>query len=446
MSNTSSGLDVSDIVTQLMKIEHKSLDRLNKNKSIYDAQLKSYDDLKGLLSKFTQTLDQLDRTFKNNTYTVHSSEETIFSVASTGGTLSTGVHSLTVSQLAQAHQLAGAPLATKDTALALTGQLGIAVGTASFEISLQSDDSLVTLRDHINQAANNPGVTASILSTTALDGSTEHRLLLSSNETGVANAMMISGDLADSLNVTQILSAPQNAQFTFDSFDVERASNTVSDLMDGLVIHLNGAMGAASLQVSANTSTQIDSAKDGVQAVVEAYNAVIHTIDSNQSSRVLHDSTYALVKSNVASAIKPLLNFGVKIAESQKLHNSLGTEYVSNGALKVDPTQLGTQLREHFQLVKNALTVSDTGLIATLHSAVKGLTAHEGTLENREAIISKQGHLIDNRITHEDVRLERVRDQLIRQYSALDTTIQHYQHISDFLTNQIAAWDFSRKH
>lgn len=455
MSNAiGSGLDVSDIVTQLMKIEHKQLDRLNKNKAIYDAQLNSYSGLKGLINQFNTALGSLNSKFNTNSYSVASSSEAVVSAASTGtGILNNGVYQLNVTQVAQSQKVASTAYTSKDTALGLSGTFVVNINSESYGITVNSGDSLETIRDNLN-AINDKGFIASILSTTAVDGSAEYHLMLSSNDTGLANTMTFSGSVADSLSLTQEITAAKNAKFTFDGFPVERASNTISDLLDGLVFNLNGTTGAATLQVTTNTNIKIDTIKSGVQAVVDAFNAVVSEIDYNQSTSTLRDSSYSLVKSQMKNAmnkvmqtgtVQSILDLGIKSADSQTLSNKDGVQYVSIGKLQLDTAKLATQLRDNFHNVKQFFTAADTGLIASAQATVNGFTEPTGTISNREGIIHNQDRLVDARVEHEEDRLETVKASLVKQYSALDSYIQRYQHISDMLTNQLAALDSFHK-
>ena len=60
---------------------------------------------------------------------------------------------------------------------------------------------------------------------------------------------------------------------------------------------------------------------------------------------------------------------------------------------------------------------------------MRGFTESSGTISNREAIINSQERFLDDRVMHESDRLDSVRTNLIKQYSALDSYIQHYQQI-----------------
>ena len=97
-----------------------------------------------------------------------------------------GQYSLEVQNLATAATLTSAPVASGGTTIG-TGTLTIAVGAASTSITIDStDNTLAGIAAAINSAPNNPGVTASVISTTA-----GARLVLTGTATGAANAITV---------------------------------------------------------------------------------------------------------------------------------------------------------------------------------------------------------------------------------------------------------------
>ncbi len=107
-----------------------------------------------------------------------------------------------------------------------TGTLTIAVGGASTSINIDTtDNTLAGIASAINSANNNPGVTASIITTTA-----GARLVLAGTATGAANAITVTesggdGGLSSLVydpanNVTNLTQtqAAQDASFSINGF------------------------------------------------------------------------------------------------------------------------------------------------------------------------------------------------------------------------------------
>ena len=130
--------------------------------------------------------------------------------------------------------------------------------------------------------AKNAGVTASVV--TDADGSAYLSL---KGASGAAQAFTLqatddpSGNLAQ-LNVgvgatgTALTAAAQNARLTVDGVTVERASNTISDLIDGVKLQLTGVSNTA---VALTSTTPTDALKSSITDFVDTYNGVLKTLN-----------------------------------------------------------------------------------------------------------------------------------------------------------------------
>lgn len=442
------GMDVRKIVDELMKLERGPVDRMTKAKNEAHLKQTGYNNLEELLSTFSSALDNLGTLFTKTSYSVSSSNEGVVSAASTGATLSPGDYQINVTHCAQANQVASAVFASKDTALALSGTLTIGIGANSFDLTITDTDTLDSIRDNLNNALDNVGLSATILSTTAIDGSSEYRLLLTSNNTGLANAMTFSGDALPAFVLTDQITPAQDAQFTFDNFNVTRSSNNITDLMDGLEINLNGITGtSATISITANTTNVINGVVKGVQAVIDGYNGVLRGIDYVQSRKGLHESMYATVKSTLASAMRQtfgagalnsLWAVGVSVADTKIMTNEEDVDYaVSSFAL--DKTELTEQLTNNFQNVQELFTAKNTGVIASINAVIDNLDGVGGPVQSRIKTEEKKEARIDDNIAKEERRLTAVKDVMLTRYAKLNAMVQHYEQVAKFLKEQMDA-------
>src|SRR3954449_9770540 len=212
-----SGLDINNIVTQLMNVEKQPLTLLDRKEASFQAQLSAYGTLRGTLASFQTAVSGLDSLA---TFRAVSSTSSDISVATSSATAdaAAGVHDLNIAQLAKTHAIAAAGQASTTATIGsgvsttLTFDFGtVAGGTlangvytgASFTqdgtqtsgtVTIDStNNSLQGIRDAINKA--NIGVTASIVSD---GGTTPNHLVIKSNKTGETSSMKIgvSGDQA----------------------------------------------------------------------------------------------------------------------------------------------------------------------------------------------------------------------------------------------------------
>jgi len=134
------------------------------------------------------------------------------------------------------------------------------------------------IRDAINAATNNPGISASLIS---VDTGTQ--LILTSNQTGASNNISIAAvddapadgfDLTrlDSANLLTLQSA-SDAIIKVDSQTVTRNSNSFSDVLSGVTFNLASAQPGVQQTLSVVSDTQ--KIKNDIQSFVTNYNTLV---------------------------------------------------------------------------------------------------------------------------------------------------------------------------
>ncbi|HMX53159.1 MAG TPA: flagellar filament capping protein FliD [Plasticicumulans sp.] len=303
-----SGLDVNNLVSQLMAAERKApTARLDSASTLNDARISA-------LGKITSALDKLQtaagtlaspNTFQTKTATV--SDPSALSVTA-ARTAAAGSYTVEVSQLARADKLASASFNTAFETVG-TGTLTISFGTwnsgsstftpnaAKPSTSIVIDatnNTLSGIRDAINAAG--AGVTASIVG----DGSGQ-RLVFSGSESGAANGLKISvsdndGNSTDAgglsqfafdpaatagsgRNLTQTVSA-QDAKFKLDGLSLTSSTNLVGSAVSGLTLNLRTV---TSSPVTVDIARDDSAAAKAVSGLVDAYNEVVSAVKSASS-------------------------------------------------------------------------------------------------------------------------------------------------------------------
>ena len=209
--------------------------------------------------------------------------------------------------LAQKSKLASSAFANGDSIVG-NGQLDISVGVDTFSISINdNNNTLIGIRDAINDNADNAGVSASII--TADDGS---HLVLTSEESGTANVLSVTvtgdgdgndTDAAGLSNLVFVAGGTQNLQeidiaqdatLTVDGFDVTRSSNEISDVIEGVTLSLKD-IGTAALSVTEDRSV----GKSAVEAAVTAYNDLIISLNTQRESTLQGESLLLGIETRV---------------------------------------------------------------------------------------------------------------------------------------------------
>ena len=371
-----SGLDINNIVTQLMNVEKQPLTLLDQKEASFQAQLSAYGTLRGALANFQNAVSGLDNLSTFQAVSANSSDTSIVSASATTDAPA-AVHDLNVTQLAQAHALVAAGQSTTTSAIGsgtsttLTFDFGtISGGTltsglytgASFTqdgaqtsgtVTIDSsNNSLQGIRDAINSA--NVGVRASIIN----DGSgTPYRLTLISTTTGASHSVRIgvSGDtalqslLAYDPSATQNLTQSQTAQdakLTVDGVSVSSASNSVTGALDGVTLKVLKA-GTSQVTVARDSTA----ARAAIQAFAKAYNDFNKTIDdltkfdttgNGNSGALLGDAAARTIQSRLRDALSSSLPSSG--SGSLQFLAQAGVAFQKDGTLSIDTAKLSSAL------------------------------------------------------------------------------------------------------
>jgi flagellar hook-associated protein 2 len=346
-----SNLPIESIITQLMAVERRPVDLLEKRVTAFQSQLSAIGSLKSAMASFQTAAKGLSDIGKFQAISAKITDTTVAS-ATAGPKATPGSYSLEVSQLAQSQKLVTAGQASATAAIGagtITIDLGtIALGSGSFVASSgkytgasftpngsaaktitidPANTSLTGIRDAINKAG--AGVTASIVN----DGGTSpYRLVLTETSSGKANSMKISvsGDPALSALLghdpagAQALSeavTAKNAEFKLDGIAISSATNTPSNVLEGVTLTL--------AKTNAGSPTTLDLARDteavtaSVTKFVSAYNDISKKLTDLTA---YNETTKTAAVLNSDSTVRSIRN---------ELRAMLGSPVASSGAFSV---------------------------------------------------------------------------------------------------------------
>lgn len=136
--------------------------------------------------------------------------------------------------------------------------------------------------------------------------------------------------------------AAKNALLTVDGMSISKASNTVSDVIQGVTLTLK-TVTSASNTLSVGTDT--DTIQASVQSFVDAYNALNTSMrnltkfvsaGSSSNGALLGDSTAR----NIMVKLKSMLSASSPTATTYKTLSDIGVSIGSDGSLSLDSTKL----------------------------------------------------------------------------------------------------------
>ena len=439
-----SGVDTGTLVTSLVSAQFAARTAALKTKSdTITAQISGVGTLKSTMTGFSTALANLVKGGSLQTQPASSNAAILSATAQSGAKLSGLSSSITVTRLATGQVARTAtPVAAADRTKSLnTGALTLTIGGKDTAIDV-SDGSIDAIAAGIN--ASKTGVTASVV-TDANGGA----YLSVKGATGSANAFTLKGEKGDALDIgstatkTSLVSTAQNAQLTVDGIAVERPSNTVSDLVTGVTLQLNGI---STVPVSLTSTPPTDALTQAVNDVVTTYNEVLKTIteqtDPITGNLRADPAAKSLLRSLQALVSKPLV--GGAIAGLPRSLSEIGVATNTDGTLRVDSALLAKQLAAYPDTVESMFAPSGTnalGLSATLTalttsatSTVTGLGASTVRYTAAEADVAKQ----QDKVTDQSAQLT---TRLTQQYASMNSRVSAYKSTQTFLTNQIAAWN-----
>lgn len=457
---SSNGLDVSSIVEQLMEVERIPLKKLENQSTFYKSQISSYGSLKSAISNLKDAMKDLSAYSKFEIYSTASSDEDVFT-ATANHDASIGSHDIVVNTLAKAHKVASTAFADSANSVGSNGTIGITIGSNQFDVVIDSsNDSLEGIRDAINNASDNAGVKATLLSVDDGFQGTETRLVLTSDITGTESAISITnegGSIADTLDITTTLQAATNSSIVIDGFNVTRQSNTIDDALQGVTLTLKDS---SAQTVSLNLSKDTEAVKANVQKFVDSYNKAMDTLNTlskkkhspgdNLNQKVSSTSVYdknPLESDTTLTTMKSLLRNTVAQSSSNpgafSMLTDIGvkTETVLNKAtdhLTIDMDVLDQKLNSNFKDIADLFAYNGEGYADKLESIANEIVKFDGIIDSRTKGINDRIKTVSSRVDREHRRLENKQEQLIDTYSTLDALVSQMQQTNQFIFSQLS--------
>ena len=486
-----SGIDIEGLVSGLVNAERIPAEqRLLQRESKVTTLLSAFGTAKGSLSDLQSSLASLTdlATYSKISATSSNSSKVSVSAESTAQAAS---YQVGVTNLAESQSFASTAFAATDTFG--TGTLTLTFGTPTYDGTTpdtyntfvadatktavniditSSNNTLEGLRDAINDA--DAGVSASLLK----DGD-DFRLLITTDETGVANSLQITtssitadvggADVADlstfdfdtattTSDGLQQTRAAEDAEFSINGLaGLTSASNTITDAISGVTLTLKDTTDTdASISISANRGA-ITSAID---AFIEGYNGYIDIFnqltDYNQAANtrgaLQGDFSARSITSNVRNAVantvpglngayRSLADIGITTGEDGKLSVD---STVLNSALDADPDAVTGLFAE---TTYNGTAV--TGVAARLDSLLENYLDSDGILDSRtDSLNDRLSRINDDREVLAR-RFELLETRYRAQFNAMDSLLANITATGDFLAQQLknlpGAYDGSKK-
>lgn len=456
-----SGIDLNGLLTSIMQAEQQPMLALQRQEASYQSRISALGSLQGALSSLQTAAASMVPTTgttaaaKYASFSASVADTAIASASASAGAVA-GTYSLEVSSLAQNQRLVSPNTAgyTGASSAIPTGDLTIEFGSLSgstFTLdsartkTITIDDSNKTLgglRDAINAA--NVGASATIVT-----GTNGAQLVLTSNGTGLANVMRLSGlagfaydPATDTGDMTQSASqggqAAKNAAFTLNGIAATSSTNSVSGVLDGVTLSLTKETTTpTTLTVTKNTTGNLTTA---LNAFIKAYNDANKSMadlgaynEKTKAAGALQgNSTLRTAQSQVRNMVFSTTTGGSSVYKSL---SDIGVSVAKDGSLSLDTSKLNKAVAADFTSVANL--VSSIG--STFKTGIEGLVGSTGSIASATEGANRSVKDLTRRQEALADRLTSIEARYRAQFTALDTLIANMKRTSSYLTQQLAS-------
>jgi flagellar hook-associated protein 2 len=468
ITGVGSGININEIVTTLVNAEKapktNQLDNLEKETV---ARISAIGSLTGAVSTFKSAVDTLNKPSLFQTRTANTSSSALKATASS--TAPAGTYNVQIQQLASSSKVALQSVPGDASATFNSGSLKISAGSSSISVDISAANNTLTgMRDAINEAGKNSGITANII--TDDSGS---RLVLSSTKTGEGNDIKVvatedgvtSGNNAltsqsfqavadpdkagsflkpnSSTGAGGVIAQAQSAKLTIDGLQLVRDSNKIENALEGVTLDLVSAQSSTDLAdgktISLTVGVDKAAVKSSLQKFVDAYNALIGTT-SQLTAYVKVDGSNAPVTgplfgdTSVRSLLSGLRNEMVDSSSGDgiKALAELGITTGKDGKLSINDSTLTAVIDKNFEQVGTYLA-GDKGLMGRMATFAGGYIGDQGVLKQRNDALQTTKLGVDEQRKALAKRVESLQTRLYAQYNAMDSLVGRLKRTSDSL-------------
>jgi len=436
-----SGLDVATLVNQLVAAKKApQQNQITSQAASANTQLSALGQVNAALSALQSAMASISDGSAFSAHNVTSSDTDVLNATATGNAVA-GSYKIEVTQLASALKASSGAFTDSSTQIG-TGTLTITVGGQAMNLSIDgSNGSLASIRDAINKASDNPGVSATIVNGT--DGA---HLVLSGTRTGAANGFTVSssgGDgglaalnydpAASSGNGLSVINAASDALYTIDGLAANSAGNSVSTAIDGLTLNLS-TLGTSTVSVADDPSK----ATSALTNLVNTYNSFVGIYQNLTKYDATSKVAGAMIGDATLNGINSTLSRIIGGSANGATLSSIGISLQVDGTLKLDNDKLSAALGDGGKQVGD-LFGGDNGFSAQLGAQLTQWVGDGGVLAGRTDSISQELKDLGDQQTALNARMDSLTARYQAQFTALDTLMSKLNSTSSYLQQQFDA-------
>lgn len=462
-----SGIDMT-VIDQMIEAERAKGVKFTNQKQKIEREKNAWKDVNTRLDSLFKKLDTLSKkeTFESRTVTSNVKESSSLSVVS-GENAAVGQYRVQVQQLAQSTRLTGNKVNTNNIEsiydeLKLDGAFSFTVDGMEepFTIQVTEDDSLRDITNKINNLTEESGIEASIV---------DNRLVLTDTTMGPRTLEVVNEGIAEQLGFTEDTKAVEgkSAIFTIDGLEIERNSNTIDDVIEGLTFKLTNVHENSNNEII-TIASDTEKTTAAVKDFVEQYNSVMGyisnqmdvgdpSLEDNTTGALTGDGTIMRLQSGLRSLMTRNLegDFSGDVKNIEDLGITLDRDGVATfdeaafqEALQTDPANV-------VKFFFNQRTVTEQveneegqkvpksrfereGMSELLRNFIDTyVSSSTGIISTKNETYDRMLKDINQQIDIFNDRVDKKRDRYIQQFTALDIAMMQAQSQMDYMYSQL---------
>jgi flagellar hook-associated protein 2 len=242
------------------------------------------------------------------------------------------------------------------------------------------------------------------------------------------------------LNLGSWSQAPVNSKVHLNGLEITRTSNTITDLIPGVTLNLKSTSTTTAETLNVVTDTAGTAAN--VKKFVDAYNSVMSTVQGQLNVSATSDRSSSLAGDSTLRSLQQTLRGLITTAVGSSTVRSLadiGVKTNRDGSLTVDNAVLEKAIGRDAAAVNALFATASTGMGDITKNAVERYTrTTDGLLVSRKTGLETNIKRLDRDIVTLETRVEKKREALVAQFTAMEKIVSSLKATGNFLSQQTA--------
>lgn len=234
-----------------------------------------------------------------------------------------------------------------------------------------------------------------------------------------------------------------NSKINFNGLNIERNSNSISDLVTGVTLNLKSVMAVDDTDVTVDVANDVTAVKTKIEEFISSFNEIYSYIKTNTSSSdgirgvLIGDSSASSLLSLFSStAYSPVTGLDSGTINSL---SELGITFNASMGLSIsDSDQLADALENNIDEVEQ-LFVSENGIATNLYNKLLPYSGYSGYLSARKNSVDDNIESINDSITRIQTKIDKNSESLRYRYIQLQSQLSELMaSVGDFSTNLLS--------